>query len=190
MAIDWSFISALEGGPKCDGYVPDAAGSRSGVTVATGVDIGQMSADRIDRLDIPPALKEKLKPYAGVTGQEAAAFLALRPLSITKDEAERLDRSVKGDAAAAIRAGYDRAVGGTAGLKRFDDLSDGIQTVICSVGFQYGNLAGRTPNFWRACTEQRWRDVLNELRNFGDRYPTRRNKEADLLETAPEIMTA
>lgn len=190
MAINWTFISDLEGGQQLNGYVPAATTSKSGVTIATGVDIGQMSADGIDRLDISPTLKETLKPYAGVIGQEAVAFLALRPLTISKEEADRLDQAVKGKAVATIKAAYDHAVGRDPTTPSFETLSDEAQTVLCSVGFQYGDLASRTPRFWRACTEQRWNDALAELRNFGDAYPTRRNKEADLLARGREIMTA
>ena len=40
--IDFNFISKLEGGRKTKGYVPDPEGSRSGVTIATGVDLGKL----------------------------------------------------------------------------------------------------------------------------------------------------
>jgi GH24 family phage-related lysozyme (muramidase) len=53
--------------------------------------------------------------------------------------------------------------------------------VVASVAFQYGDLSRRTPNFWRQVTSGDWDAALNNLRHFGDKYPTRRNKEADLL---------
>ena len=62
MAIDWRFISDLEGGQRLAGYVPDPTGSNSGVTAATGVDLGQMSSDDISTLDIPDTLKSKRSP--------------------------------------------------------------------------------------------------------------------------------
>ncbi len=38
--------------------------------------------------------------------------------------------------------------------------------------------------------EGRFSEAIKELRNFGDKYPTRRAKEADLLEgeRAPELV--
>ena len=61
----------------------------------------------------------------------------------------------------------------------------GLVNVVSSVGFQYGsNLAKATPRFWDAVTNGRWQDAVDELRNFGDSYSTRRNKEADLLQKA------
>jgi hypothetical protein len=48
---------------------------------------------------------------------------------------------------------------------------------------QYGSAKDKTPNFWKQVIEQRWGDAVNNLRNFGDSYPTRRNKEANLLQS-------
>ena len=187
MNIDWDFISELEGGQVLEGYVPAVEVSESGVTVATGVDLGQRSEASIDALDIPDALKAKLKPYAGMKKQAAVDFLDSNPLSITAEEASALDQAIKGGAAAELRNRYNQAVPESS--PRFDDLSREAQTVICSVAFQYGsNLERRTPNFWRACTQNRWSDLLGELRNFGDDYTTRRNKEADLFAASQEIL--
>lgn len=41
--IDYGFLSAREGALVLDGYVPAPTVSRSGVTIATGVDLGQRS---------------------------------------------------------------------------------------------------------------------------------------------------
>ena len=66
---------------------------------------------------------------------------------------------------------------------KFSNLPSEIQTVIASVTFQYGiNLNLRAPKFWKAVTAQDWNKTLSILRNFGDKYGTRRNKEANLLE--------
>ena len=103
MAIKWDFISDLEGGQRLRGYVPAAAVSKSGVTIATGVDLGQRSEAEIDAMAIPDGLKVKLKPYAGLKKLAAVEFLAAHPLTITKDEADALDREVKGRPSAATR---------------------------------------------------------------------------------------
>ena len=55
-------------------------------------------------------------------------------------------------------------------------------TVIASVAFQYGKLEKETPNFWRQVTNDDWGAAVKNLRNFGDRTPTRRNKEANYFE--------
>ena len=189
MAIKWGFISDLEGGQRLSGYVPAVEVSESGVTIATGVDLGQRSEASIDALAIPEELKAQLKPYAGLKKQAAVDFLAAHPLAISREDAEALDRAIKQGSVSEVRERYDRAVATSPSAPKFDELSDEAQTVICSVAFQYGsNLERRTPRFWRACTEARWNDLVDELRNFGDDYPTRRNREADLFASSAEVL--
>lgn len=176
--VDWSFISDREGGQALEGYVPAADVSKSGVTVGTGFDIGQRTEADIDAMDIPDTLKEKLKPYAGLTKQDAVDYLAANPLTITSEEATSLDKAVKGKALDALVERFDNATTG----KKFAELPQQMQTVLASVEFQYGSMASKTPSFWTMVTEQRWDDAIAELRDFGDKYPTRRGLEADLLQ--------
>jgi len=141
MAIDWRFISDLEGGQILTGYVPDPAGSMSGVTIATGVDLGQMSADDINALNIPDSLKSKLAPYATRKGQDAVNYLSANPLSITQAEADALDQAVQGPLVDKLRSKYDAAV--TSG--EFDGLPDQGQTVITSFVTHYGSALPTGP---------------------------------------------
>jgi len=180
MAIDWAFISELEGS-VLTGYVPDPETSNSGVTIATGIDLGQRSAAQIAAMNIPEDLKARLTPYAGLRKQAAVDFLRANPLTVSAADAAALESDVRAGVVRQLTAGYDAAVGGKAGLQTFGNLADAPQTIIASVAFQYGNLATRTPHFWRASVSQVWTDVIKELRNFGDAYPTRRNKEANYL---------
>jgi len=182
--VDWDFISQQEGGQRLDGYVPinpdGSVVNSSGVTVATGVDLGQRSEAEIRALDIPDTLKDKLAPYANRTRDDAATFLDSNPLALTTEEADQLDRAVKADALDDIASNYNEA---TANNPRFDELPSEAQTVVASVGFQYGaDLESATPNFWDAVTTQDWESAIRELRNFGDDFPSRRNREADVLE--------
>ncbi len=89
--IDFGFIGKLEGKGKLDGYVPDAEGSKSGVTIATGIDIGQMNAQSLAAFPITEVLRDKLRPYLGKIKQDAVQALAQQPLRITEEEAEELD---------------------------------------------------------------------------------------------------
>jgi hypothetical protein len=176
--VDHTFISDREGGQKLDGYVPNAGGSMSGVTVGTGIDLGQRSAAEINALPISDALKTKLAPYAGLTGQAAVDYLTEHPLNLTQEEADDLDDAVRGPLLEDLIRRYneDSAV-------PFCELPPEAQTVIASVGYQYGaNLEAEAPNFWRQVTSQQWQQAIDNLRNFGDDYPTRRGLEADLLE--------
>jgi len=178
-SINYAFISELEGGQVLVGDVPDPHHSNSGVTIATGFDIGQRSPDEIDAMDIPQDLRERLKPYAGIMGQAALdALSANGGLIITRDEADAIDMAVKTQAYSLLVQGYDSESPGLL----FCQLPEPAQTVIASVAFQYGDLAIRTPRFWSFVIVQDWAGAIDELRNFGDRYQSRREREADYLE--------
>jgi hypothetical protein len=179
-SIDYSFIRHQEGF-RLGGYVPDPEFSRSGVTIGTGVDIGQLSVADIEAFDIPRELKQKLKPYAGLIRQDAVYFLNNHPLHLTEDEAYTLDRVKTQDIIDGVTNRYNAAASG----KLFTELPPEAQTVMADIAFQYrSKLEHRMPNFWSDVTEGRWKSVVQKLRNFGDRYPTRRSAEADLLERA------
>jgi GH24 family phage-related lysozyme (muramidase) len=179
-SIDYSFLSDLEGGSQTTGYVPAAGVSKSGVTIATGFDLGQRSESDLKALGIYSGLIEKLKPYLGAKSEEAKKLLQKTPLTISVSEAESIDKAVKASHIAKIKIKYDSAA---SNKKSFLDLPAEAQTVIASVSFQYGaNLDAATPKFWKAVTAQDWTEAIKLLKDFGDVYPTRRKKEAALLE--------
>lgn len=176
MNIDWKFISQHEGYCLLHGYVPPSG--KSGVTISTGVDIGQRSVKDLERWRLPPDLLARLSCYCGLTGAAAIAELKRIPLTVAKDEAEVIDRAAAGPIFETLRTRYDRI----ADHSRFDELPAGIQTALASVAYQYGaNLARRTPRFWAAATRADWDACIRELENFGDKYPTRRRAEAALI---------
>lgn len=82
--IDFNFISELEDGRRTKGYVPDPEGSKSGVTIGTGVDLGQMAEGDLERLNLPTALKEKLRPYLGKKKHDALRLLEDMPLHVSE----------------------------------------------------------------------------------------------------------
>jgi Bacterial toxin homologue of phage lysozyme, C-term/LysM domain len=135
----------------------------------------------IQVLDIPETLKQKLIPYAGLKGQDAVNFLANRPLRLTDQEAYALDTAVAREIFGDVAALYDADA--TEGS--FLELPLEARTAIGDVAYQYGpNLEQRLPNFWGDVTQGRWDEATQTLRDFCDRYPDRRNEEADLLEQA------
>ncbi|MBB1268161.1 pesticin C-terminus-like muramidase [Shewanella sp. SR44-3] len=173
--IDFDFIHKLEGF-SLTGYVPDPKQSQSGVTVASGFDIGQCSRDEI-KAQFSPELAEKLLPYVGKTKQAAVDCLSAMPLAIDDNQANEIDSYTKSAAISRLCKAWQQA----SPYQDFDSLPSPCATIIASVAFQYGNLAKRTPNFWRQVTQGQWQQALANLRNFGDKYPTRRHQEADLL---------
>jgi len=177
MAIDWHFIAALEGAGILNGYVPVAETSNSGVTIASGVDLGQTGPRQIDFWPIDDALKMRLRLYCGLKRQDAVDFLRAHPLTISRSECGEIDAAVQAEQASRIAKSYDEASG-----VKFADLPDRAQTVIVSLAFQYGSdLARRCPRFWRTAIVQDWPAMVRELENFGDAYGPRRLKEASHL---------
>ncbi|MBI5750624.1 MAG: peptidase [Hydrogenophilales bacterium] len=178
--IDYKFISDLEGGSKTSGYVPAADVSKSGVTIATGFDLGQRGEADLKALGFSDDLIAKLKPFLGKTGKEAQQALEKSTLTVTPEQASEIDKAVKTKHVEQITLKYDTVAKNS---KKFFELPAEAQTAIASVSFQYGaNLATATPKFWEAAIAQDWKECTKLLKNFGDAYPTRRKKEAALLE--------
>jgi len=178
--INYDFLSNLEGGCKISGYGPATENSKSGVTIATGFDLGQRNENDLDSLKIDATLMVKLKPYLGLKGQTAQDLLIKSPLKISLVEAKSIDKKVKSTLISQIISRYNNAEKNN----NFINLPPQAQTVIASVSFQYGsNLQIRAPKFWKAVTSQNWEDTIKILKSFHDIYPTRRKKEAALMET-------
>lgn len=178
--IDYQFLSDLEGGSRTVGYVPAASVSKSGVTIATGFDLGQRNENDLKNLKLSALLIARLKPYLGVQGLNAQAMLKKTPLLITAIEAQLIDKAVKSAHVSQVKLKYDAAPGNKV---KFIDIPSEAQTVIVSVAFQYGvQLNVRAPKFWKSVTSQDWPEAIKILKNFGDAYPTRRKKEATLME--------
>ncbi|WP_420240220.1 type VI secretion system tip protein TssI/VgrG, partial [Vibrio fluvialis] len=176
LMINFEFIKELEGVKK-DGYVPDVKNSSSGVTIASGFDLGARSKSDLLALGLPQTLVDKLTPYLGYKKDEAVEFLAKNPLSVNEQELELLISKVKESETRRIVDLYNR----TSKTTKFECLPWQAQTVIASVSYQYGYLPSETENFWKQAIEQDWSAMFNNLMKFGDKYPTRREKEAGLI---------
>ncbi len=174
--IKHSFIHELEG-RSLEGYVPNPEKSNSGVTISTGYDIGQRNVAEIANM-FPQVLAKKLIPYAGYKKDVAVEFLECNPLTITDEEADKITSLCDKEADKRLNHDWNNSVAEIP----FNQLSDERQTILASVSYQYGNLAKRTPRFWGYATCGSWTSVVAELRDFGDAFPTRHNREADVLE--------
>lgn len=179
--IDYKFLSDLEGGSKSTGYVPAAGVSKSGVTIATGFDLGQRNEADLKKLGLSTGVISKLKPYLGKKGKDAQTALTSKPLTITSAQAKEIDKAVKKSHIKQLKLKYNGAV--SVKKKKFDAIPAQAQTVIASVSFQYGvGLAIAAPKFWKQAIAQDWKECSKILKKFGDAYPTRRKKEAALLD--------
>ena len=168
--IDWEFIASLEGN-ELKGYVPS---DNSGVTIASGVDLKEKDRSFFEHLGLPETLINKLEPFFSLSGMEAKAEAP--KLNISAEEGLLLNEAIHGKYANIIADKWEKATGNS-----FSTLSAEQQTVVASVAFQYGDLETQTPNFWKQVTSGDWEGAVTNLRDFGDAFNTRRNKEADYL---------
>lgn len=173
-AIDFDFIGKLEGGRILNGYVPDPKNSKSGVTIATGFDLGARNDRDLRKIGLNPTLIGKLYPYLGRQSTSAYEYLQQHPLQVTDNEAKTIDFGVKSLLIEKLIGRYDEA-----SLLAFCSLPACWQTVIASVEFQYGSIKKACPTFWRYVIDQRWNDAIDELNAFGDNYGSRRRQEAE-----------
>ena len=176
--VDWDQLGKYEGGEHVDGYVPwwpslsrDKDGSiipstarvknddgttrlhganNSGVTVGTGVDLGQQDQAAFEQQltagkspeevkQMQPTL-DKLKPYYGLKGAQACEALRNKPLHLTTDEAQEIDQNVQGQHLQNAMNGYARSTKGIKDAPDFTDLSQQEQTTILSREYQSGSV--------------------------------------------------
>lgn len=186
--IDSSALMRFEGGQALDGYVPQAGGKvlgRSGVTIATGFDIGQMNEKQLSALGLPKELEDKLRPYTGLTKQESVDYLLNNPLSINRGEAMQIDLAVKTQH---LRSTID-SWNASDPYVSFGELTQAQQTVIFSRTFHQGMGMPRTAvaqDFYKAALKGHWTDAESALRSYNVSqkwYQNRVEAEANLLRT-------
>ncbi len=93
--IDFVQLSRWEGGQNLYGYVPwykDFPNNSSGVTIGTGIDLGQTDLASLNRfarvVAPPPGLIDKIRPYLGLKMQRACDKLSDVPLQVTQAEVD------------------------------------------------------------------------------------------------------
>ena len=174
--IDFNFIMEQEGF-ETEGYVPEAASSNSGVTIASGFDLG--ARNKNDLKGLPKDIVKTLTPYLGLKGIEAQNFLDNKELVITEEQGKIINEFAKKEAVKNLKTRWEETT-----KTSFDKLPKEKATVLASVAFQYGDLESQTPNFWRQTTNNQWMEAYNNLLNFGDIYKSRREREAEYLKAA------
>lgn len=175
--IDYEFIAELEGvGHKA--YIPKYNNGRiigqSGVTVGKGLDLGNFGD--LEKLNLSYPLIEKLSPYVGLRRELAEQTLEDVPLKLSSAEVKELNKALMEHHTRYVKNWYEQE-----SQKEWDKLDPAVQTVIASVLYQYGSPR-RVPKFWNYSLGPDVYCMVKELRDFKDKFPTRRNKEADYLE--------
>ncbi len=184
--VDFSAVSKFEGGQMLKGYVPMKDGEvlgRSGVTIATGYDIGQMSETQLEELGFAKELEDKLRPYTNLTKADAVEFLRQNPLTIDRADAMQIDFAVKAQHLGAAIQAWN----GSDPTQKFADLTRAQQTVLFSRTFHQGLGMPQTAvaqDFYGAALRGRWVEAETALRAYdvsANWYKNRVGLEADLL---------
>ena len=182
MNINWEFISELEGKGVKKAYVPS---SNSGVTVATGFDLKEKDSDLLATMGISEDTTNLLSQFFGMSGAQAEE--ASMNFELTDDQVTEIDKASHNWYANQVKKTYESKEHKIA----WNDLTEAQQTVIASVGFQHGTSFkrkdGSEMNYIKQARDGDWEALTANLRNFGDDFDTRRNKEADYLESEKKI---
>ncbi len=177
MAVN-PIVSQFEGGQRLNAYAPPAKGS--GVTVGTGIDLGQRSLSELKQLDLPKTLIDKVKPYLGKKDLEATEYLNSNPLELTQGEADELDSAIGNDISKKISLKYSEDTG-----QDLSALPEEARTVVESLAYNFGpNLDEKLPTLWKHVVNSDWQGVHDFLISTKWKQPElsgRRYQEAALL---------
>jgi Bacterial toxin homologue of phage lysozyme, C-term len=194
--INFDKLADFEGGQRTHGYIPghtpgvlnDGAKvlGQSGVTIATGFDIGQWHHSALTRsFDLPAALVRKFTPFCDRKKQRAVdAFEKAGGLVILKGQADVTDMHVQRFHLVAAIGSWD---GDPKPSKRFVELTTAQQTVILSRTYHQGIGMPKThvaKEFYTAAKRGDWMAAERALRNYDVKsrwYKIRVNAEADYL---------
>lgn len=149
----------------------------SGVTVGTGLDLGQQAEADLCRMGIPAALVSRFRPYLRLQKMDAVLALQSAPLTLSDAECDALDAAVHADYIARAAVLYDADAD-----MPFADCPPEAQTVIVSLFYQLGSPTSRYPKTWRLLCSGDWSGAARELQTGFTRYANRRADEGQLLE--------
>lgn len=152
----------------------------SGVTIATGCDLGQTDVKTLASYGIEDSIISPLIPYLGKKKNDAIQKLAAMPLSVSEAVAAEIDYYVhRGYLDRWVRPAYERDSDGV----KFDDIPKEAQTVVFSCCYQKGCGGVRRdwPKLWGYLTTQNWAAASNELITGFKQYAARRRMEGELL---------
>ncbi len=155
---------------------------QSGVTVGTGLDLGQQGEADLRRMRLDDAIINRFRAYLGKKRQDAVAALAAAPLTLSEAECDAVDDAVHGDYIGRAADLYDRH---TEGLP-FVELPQEAQAVIVSLYYQLGSpFSSRGhagyPVLYRHLCRGDWQAAAHELQTGFRNYANRRADEGRLL---------
>jgi ribosome-binding protein aMBF1 (putative translation factor) len=194
--INFDKLADFEGGQQLQGYIPDhtlgvkhdddKVAGKSGVTIATGFDIGQWSiSDLSQKLSLSMALVKKYERFCNKQKQAAIDELEKSGgLFVEKIEADETDMRIQRFHLIAAMARWDDD---PKPFEKFIELTSAQQTVILSRTYHQGIGMPDTSvaqDFYSAAQKGDWITAEKALRNYNvqpNGYKTRVHQEADLL---------
>ena len=150
--------------------------NNSGATIGSGFDLGQTSVEEMRRFGFPESLVQKCIPYVGKKRLDAEDMLRKRPLVLTDQEIDIVNRQVMGDKAKRSIEDWDSRI---AVLKRtrpdapyFHEMNSAQQTIVFSRYYHQGpgwhNRRSNAPMF-EAMTRNDWQRVNREMQGLINR---------------------
>ena len=155
---------------------------QSGVTVGTGLDLGQQGEADLRRMGLDDATISRFRPYLGKKRQDAVAALAVAPLTLSDAECDAVDNAVHDDYIRRAADLYDR----NTESRSFADQPQEAQAVIVSLFYQLGNPfpsknhTGYPLLYGHLCHGD-WQVASHELQTGFRNYANRRADEGRLL---------
>jgi GH24 family phage-related lysozyme (muramidase) len=192
--IDFLWVAAREGGQRLTGFVPqkppDSGNiiANSGVTIATGFDLGAQNIFDLNRIfgrgNENQDLKDIYAPYLLLKKQDALNFLNTpgNELTITQEQANRTDILVRAAYVNTVKRQYSTATGGN-----FDILPDQAQTVLFSLIYHLGSISADIMNEIKRGNFLGAADMIQAL-GEGNDFADRRRLEANLLRQVPNVI--
>ncbi len=188
--VDFAFIASLEGDQWLRGYVPMRGGvvvGKSGMTVASGFDVGQWSVEQWKKFGFPKTLLDKISPFASHSfrkmskKQVAAEVGKIGPVpELTQSEADLCDGAVFGEELGGAIEAWNKVKKPNVPL--FALLPSGWQTVWFSRVYQEGAnpVNSEAIAFRTQATSGNWKQAIEKLRAYTN-YKQRTQQEAELL---------
>jgi len=193
-----SVLARFEGKAIAQGYIPCQQGTyyggdspdkgtplgASGVTIATGVDLGQQTMKGLAAMGISASTLSFLAPYIGLQKQDALKKLQSDPFALNAEQVEEIDQAVHNryiDQAATIF-----------GREQFENAPKEVQAVAVSLHYQFGTP--RRPdspglaNAWANMQQGAYKEAAECLRDpelwsvTHRTYMQRRKAEAAILD--------
>lgn len=185
MAIDYPYIrevlGVFEGKGITRGYIPKKNGKiieQSGVTIGTGVDLGQQTQAGLMNMGMPYGLLEKLIPYLGLRREQADYALKMYPLILTQEEVDTLDALVSESYIKDTERRFNQTT-----PHKFADRPKEVQAVAVSLEYHLGPR--NASKYVTPIINGDYPKAIALLRSSTHAlFKGRRNSEADMLERA------